>query len=119
MKKMHVLIPMALAAALSLPAIGAEMSSDMAGMKMDAPKSVAGKHHSGTGVINKIDIKQSTVNLSHEAIPSLNWPAMTMSFKVTDKPAMKTLKVGEKVNFELTEAAKGQYDISKITPVKK
>lgn len=119
MKKMHVFIPMALATVLSLPAIGAEMSSDMGGMKMDAPKSIAGKHHTGTGVINKIDNKRSTVNMTHEAIPSLNWPAMTMSFKVTDKPAIKTLKVGEKVNFELSEQAKGQYAISKITPVQK
>ena len=119
MKKLQfVLIPVALVAALSMSATAADMA-DMAGMKMDSAKTVAAKTHHGIGVINSIDLKKSKVNMTHEAIPSLNWPGMTMSFKVTDKKALSMLKPGEKIKFELSEQPKGQYVVTKIMPTKK
>ena len=90
----------------------------MAGMKMDAPQTTVGKVHKTKGIVNSVDIKGAKVNLSHEAIPSLHWPKMTMSFKVSDKQDLAMLKPGQHVNFELSEKTPGLYVITKITPAK-
>lgn len=112
------LIPVLFTGVIAMPAIAADMDN-MAGMKMATPKTVAGKTHHGIGVINTVDAKKSKVNMTHEAIPSLDWPGMTMNFKVTDKKAMAMLKPGDKVEFELAEQPKGQYVITKIAPARK
>ncbi|ARU31479.1 hypothetical protein CAP31_07145 [Sulfuriferula sp. AH1] len=118
MKKLKLaFIPVIFAGVISMPVIAADMDN-MPGMKMDAGKAVAGKTHHGTGVINSVDQKKAKVNITHEAIASLDWPAMTMNFKVFDKHVLSTLKAGEKVEFELSEQPKGQYVITKIAPAK-
>ena len=55
----------------------------------------------GVGVIKEINLQAGTVTLAHEAIPELNWPAMTMPFKVS-VDATKNVSIGQKVEFELT-----------------
>ena len=118
MKKLNfILVPVALVAFITMPAVAAD-KPNMAGMKMDAPQTTAGKVHKAKGILNSVDIKGAKVNLSHEAIPSLNWPKMTMSFKVSDKQDLAMLKPGQHVNFELSEKTPGLYVITKITPAK-
>lgn len=118
MKKLHfILVPVALVAFITVPATAAD-KPNMADMKMEAPKTAVGKEHKGKGIVNSVDIKGAKVNLSHEAIPSLNWPKMTMSFKVSDKQGLAKLKPGQLVDFELSEKAQGQYVLTKITPAK-
>ena len=39
--------------------------------------------------------------IAHEAITTLYWPAMTMSFTVKDKALLDQLTIGKKVNFQL------------------
>jgi len=53
------------------------------------------------GIVRGVDAKAGTVTLEHEAIPALNWPAMTMPFKVSDAALLNDLKVGAKVRFHL------------------
>jgi Cu(I)/Ag(I) efflux system protein CusF len=78
---------------------GMKMSgSDMKGMMQPAKSQMTYK---GVGIVKNIDSAQSTVTLSHEPIADLHWPAMTMGFGVKDKSLLKTLVVGQKVNFEL------------------
>jgi Cu(I)/Ag(I) efflux system protein CusF len=36
----------------------------------------------GTGTVNSVDPAQHKVNLSHNPIPEIGWPAMTMEFPV-------------------------------------
>ena len=74
--------------------------------------------HQGKGTINSVDAKAGKINLSHEPIPSLDWPGMTMDFDVQDKGSLTKLKPGQKVTFKLIEARKGKYVISEITVVK-
>jgi len=118
MKKLHfILVPVALAAFNIVPATAAD-KPNMADMKMEAPKTAVGQAHKGKGIVNSVDIKGAKVNLSHDAIPSLNWPRMTMSFKVSDKQDLAKLKPGQHVDFELSEKTPGQYVITKITSAK-
>jgi Cu(I)/Ag(I) efflux system protein CusF len=65
----------------------------------------------GMGVIKKIDAKSGSVTIAHDPIKALNWPAMTMPFKVADKAMLAKFKAGSKVRFDL----KGQT-ITAIRP---
>lgn len=68
----------------------------------------------GTGTVIKVDGPAGIVNLRHEAIPQLQWPMMTMDFKVADKKLLTGLKPGQKVAFGLVRDASGAYLISRI-----
>jgi Cu(I)/Ag(I) efflux system membrane fusion protein len=74
--------------------------------------------HSGEGVIEAIDVANTTVTLAHGPIASLSWPAMVMDFKVRDPALLRTVKPGQEIVFEITEASLGEYVIVRIqTPV--
>ncbi|WP_395400951.1 copper-binding protein [Pseudoduganella sp. UC29_106] len=57
--------------------------------------------HQATAVVKAIDPAAGKVTLAHEAIKSLNWPAMTMAFAVKDKMLLDKLAVGKQVRVEL------------------
>jgi len=57
--------------------------------------------HKGRGKITDLHIAKGRIELDHEAIPSLKWPAMTMEFAVADKTVLRTLKKGDAVEFEI------------------
>lgn len=65
-----------------------------------------------------MDIKAGKLNLNMDAVPSLNWPPMTMDFNVSDKKSLEKLKPGQKIEFDFIEKNKGQYMVTKITPAK-
>ena len=60
----------------------------------------AGQLAHGEGVIKALDAKASMVTLSHGPVQELNWPAMTMAFKLAKPELAKGLAVGKKVKFE-------------------
>lgn len=72
--------------------------------------------HQGQGTIKGIDTQKGTVKIQHDAIGSLNWPAMVMDFKVQNPQMLTRLKAGQQVDFQLQTTGAGQYIISKITP---
>lgn len=69
---------------------------------------------SGKGAINRIDSAAGTVNISHEPIPALKWPAMAMDFKVADKRLLSGLKPGQTIGFGLARDATHGYVISRV-----
>ncbi|MBI5918651.1 MAG: copper-binding protein [Nitrosomonadales bacterium] len=69
---------------------------DHEGMEMNAKAAVA----EGRGVVESADQAKGVVTLTHEPIPSLNWPAMTMDFAVEDKALFRKLVPGKTVRFE-------------------
>ena len=106
------------ALSMSLLSTGMAMAADMVGMKMDTPATGAQKApvNRTVGVVKGLDAAKGTVTLSHEPVPSINWPAMTMGFKIS-KELAATVRPGDKVNFEFT--TKGMdATITKITVVK-
>ena len=54
-----------------------------------------------TGVVESVDAAAKTVTINHEAVDSLEWPAMTMTFQAPDID-LSTVKAGDKVSFEVT-----------------
>lgn len=72
--------------------------------------------HKGLGTINKVDKAAGTVNLTHGPIKSLDWPGMTMDFKVRDKALLDKIGAGMKADFDVAKEPDGTYVITGIMP---
>jgi Cu(I)/Ag(I) efflux system periplasmic protein CusF len=59
--------------------------------------------HQAIAIVRAVNPVKGSVTLAHEAIQSLHWSAMTMSFAVKDSKLFDKLAVGKKVNVELTK----------------
>jgi Cu/Ag efflux protein CusF len=69
-----------------------------------------------TGTVNSVDPAGHKVNLSHQPIPDIGWPAMTMDFSVAPTVDLRAIKPGARVNFTMIKGAGGMYEIQAITP---
>jgi Cu(I)/Ag(I) efflux system protein CusF len=96
------------AVALSSPVIGHAQSMDMKGMDMPMKKGdgKVGETHKGKGTVKSVDAMKGTVSVSHGPIQSMNWPAMTMTFKAKDKAMLENVKPGAKVEFSFVQSGK-------------
>jgi len=105
--KQSVVLSLALALSLAVPAASHAQSGDIKGMDMGKkPAAGAQTTHKATGVIKKVDPKAGTVTLAHDPVKSLNWPAMTMGFTVKDKALLDKLQAGKKVEFDFVQQGK-------------
>jgi Cu/Ag efflux protein CusF len=86
------------------PEEGAPASGGMPNMPA---ASTATAEHTAHGTVNSIDRVAGTVNISHEAVASAGWPAMTMSFKLADPSAAPELSAGQRVEFTFTTEGGG------------
>lgn len=69
------------------------------------------------GVVNTVMPEAGKLNLTHEPIPEIGWPTMTMDFAVTDAVDLDTVAAGATVRFTLSPASDGSYEITAIVPV--
>ena len=88
---------------------GIEMK-DMAPSQM-AKDAKPGKH-TAKGTVKSVDANAQTVTLEHGAVTTLNWPPMTMKFKVQDKAVLDKLGQGKKVEVEFEQRGK-EYVITR------
>ena len=65
----------------------------------------------GVGVINSINKKERKVNISHEPIKAIGWPAMKMDLKVGKGIDLDHVKAGETVDFKIAKGEDGIYQI--------
>lgn len=72
--------------------------------------------HQAKGTIRAIDRQSGTVNISHDPIPSLNFPAMTMDFTVEDKALLKDVKPGQDVQIDIVQRGPSAFVITRIAP---
>lgn len=86
----------------------------MGGMPAPGSDKAAGATHRGEGKVESIDKDQ--IMLSHGPIPSLQWPAMTMGFKLPAGGLPANIKAGDSVAFEFRPAGDGEFEISAIAP---
>ncbi|MDE2620205.1 MAG: efflux RND transporter periplasmic adaptor subunit [Sphingomonadales bacterium] len=58
--------------------------------------------------VGKIEqITASSVTLSHEPVPAIRWPAMTMTFQLPDPKIARGLKAGDRVRFGFDQPPAG------------
>jgi Cu/Ag efflux protein CusF len=73
---------------------------------------------SGTGKVNAVMAAERKVNITHDPIPALDWPGMTMDFRLSDSASLDGIEAGSKVTFRLHKAADGAYEIESLSPSK-
>jgi Cu(I)/Ag(I) efflux system membrane fusion protein len=66
-----------------------------------------------TGKVEKVTPQDIT--FSHQPIPALNWPAMTMSFSKPAPTAFPDVKAGQTVHFVFSQSGDG-YQLQKVEP---
>ena len=99
-------------AVLSFSAVQAhDMNHDM-NHDMAQHASMQAHVYQSQGVIKQIT--PQSVSISHNAIPDLNWPPMTMQFDLSEA-APSQLAVGVKVDFAFVQNGNG-YQIVSLTP---
>lgn len=89
----------------------AALAADMDKMAMPTPSA---RQVHGVGVVKQVDLAAGTIVISHEPIKELNWPAMTMMFKVADPSLLQNVSKGNKVQFTLEE----QHSAPVVTELK-
>jgi Cu(I)/Ag(I) efflux system membrane fusion protein len=96
--------------------IDSEASLKTALDRIETAKPAASVTHAGKGKVTAVDPAKGRIELDHEPIASMNWPHMKMGFAVEDKAALRALKPGDRVEFELKgEPDKdGNYAITRI-----
>lgn len=72
--------------------------------------------HQAQGKVVEVDAKTQSITISHGAVASLNWKAMTMEFALANSALLKDLKPGAPIAFEFVERGKGEWVITRITP---
>ena len=107
---MNQITTIVLAMAIALPGAAA-----LAQQKMDDMKSVdmgkkpatgAQSVHKTKATVKKVDAKAGSVTLAHEPVASLNWPSMTMGFKVKDSALLNKLTEGKRDEVEFVQEGK-------------
>ena len=94
------------------PTDGTAMSADMP-MDVQAPAN----EHSATGMVTAVDAAAGTVTIAHGAVESLNWPAMTMAFKLADPSQASTLHANDLVKFKFTVGEKHDAIVTMIASI--
>jgi Cu/Ag efflux protein CusF len=72
--------------------------------------------HAAEGTVNSVDLAARTVNLSHGPVASASWPAMTMSFALSNPEAAADLRPGQKVKFRFTIQSAMSATVTEISP---
>jgi Cu(I)/Ag(I) efflux system membrane fusion protein len=73
------------------------------------------------GTVLGTDPAAGRIELDHEPIPAMKWPAMKMGFVVRDPKQLSGIRKGDAVEFELSAKPNpdGDYVIDKIAPARK
>lgn len=66
------------------------------------------------GVINTVEADSRTLNVTHEPIPELSWPTMTMDFPVAKGVKLEGLQPESWMRFRISEGEDGRYQVDAI-----
>ena len=89
------------------------------GAPADVGAKAPGPVHRGAGTVDAIDAKAGSITMTHDPIPSLKWPAMTMDFQLANASLLDGLKTGQRVEIEIVQKAPGEFLIVRIAPAVK
>ncbi|MCP5159291.1 MAG: efflux RND transporter periplasmic adaptor subunit [Gammaproteobacteria bacterium] len=97
-------------------------SDKSAGSGLEHASAEAGKNRDvfqpiwAEGVINTVERDSHTLNVTHEPIPELHWPAMSMDFPTARSVELDQLPLDRKLRFRISEGGDGRYQIDAIEP---
>ncbi len=85
----------------------------MSGAPMTQETTDTQAHH-GQGKVEAIG--KEALTISHGPIPTMQWSAMTMNFKIPPAGLPKNIGKGDAVTFEFKPGKDGTYELTTITP---
>lgn len=71
------------------------------------------KHVTAKGIIRALMPEENKLNVSHEPIPELGWPDMTMDFDLAKGVSLEGIKPGSRIEFDMMKGKNG-YEITAI-----
>ena len=71
----------------------------------ETPKPAAAALHESVGKVEQIT--PTGITLSHEQVPAIGWPAMTMQFRLADPALGRGMKAGDRVTLAFEQAPAG------------
>ncbi len=97
------------------PASGVEAGKARREQGAEAPPAGV---HKGTGRVSAVDRTLGFVELDHDPIASLKWPRMTMGFFAQDRNLLRSVRKGDRVEFELYAKPdkKGDFVLRRVGP---
>ena len=69
--------------------------------------------HQAQGTLDSIN-NDGTVSITHDPIPALKWPGMTMDFALTNSSLVAGIQPGSKISFEIVERGEGEWVVTKM-----
>jgi len=78
----------------------------MKGMDIKSDQKAEGQVHKATGKVTKVDRSAGTVTIDHGPVSSMNWPSMSMAFKVKEPAMLDKAKQGAPIEFSFTQSGK-------------
>ncbi|HET7765951.1 MAG TPA: copper-binding protein [Burkholderiales bacterium] len=78
-------------------------SMELKGTDMGKDKKSESMTHKGTGTVKNVDSAGGKVTIAHGPIPTMKWPAMSMTFTVKDKALLGKFSRDKKVEFEFVQ----------------
>jgi Cu(I)/Ag(I) efflux system membrane fusion protein len=82
--------------------------------KSRSPSQAALRRITASAIVRGIDREGLVLNLQHEPITELKWPAMTMNFAVEEGAISDELGDGQTIHFSMYEDAEGKWVIDRI-----
>lgn len=70
--------------------------------------------HQAAGRLDDVDAGSGALVITHEPVPSLNWPAMTMEFVPSNDAVAKAARPGDAIRFEFVERKPGEWVVTKM-----
>lgn len=72
------------------------------------------KQYHAIGTLDSIDVTACTVSISHQPIPDLKWPAMTMDFNLASPGVVKGIRPGTSIRFDFEQRGPGEFAIVRM-----
>lgn len=91
-----------------------QLRAALSNLNADAATRTATTSYRTAGVFEAHDAPAGTVTLSHQPIPELNWPEMTMDFGLADPALLSNILPGTPVHFEFSAGEPGEYIVTRI-----
>jgi Cu/Ag efflux protein CusF len=91
-----------------------DQDHNMSQHQMSMQRAAEPGRHEGIGVLKAVNKEAGKVQIAHEAIADLSWPAMNMWF-ILNCPLPGDLRVGDPVRFELMQDEKKHWMVVTIS----
>lgn len=98
----------AIVLAITSATVHAQQKAEPAVAASGSGKTAAGAQavHSAKGSVKRVDTRAGVVVLAHGPVKSMNWPSMTMGFKLADKALLDKLPEGKAVEFDFIQSGR-------------